>query len=129
MAKTKTTIKARELVEIVNSQALTIRAMMELLNLTDEQIQKKGIEIISRIKAMPLDPDDFYDDEDEYEEDDDFYEDEDELDDDDSEDYGDEEEAEYDFAAEANRLSKELKLKLNNSGTASHPVGAFIFGN
>ncbi len=116
--KQKSKIKLKELVEIVNSQALTIRAMIELLNLTDEQIQKKGFEIVQKMKAMPLNP--YEDDEDEFDEDD-------EIEDsyDDSDDY---EEEEFEDEAEGYDFQK-LKSKIGAAGAGAHPTGAFIFGN
>lgn len=122
-----------DLLEIVNSQALTIRAIMELLNITEEQVREKGLEIIKKLKmsAGPYDDDDdgFYDDD---EDDDDFEgEDYDENDfdhDDEDEDFDDSDEDlleddEYSF-----KQQEALKAKIGVSGISHHPAGAVFFG-
>jgi hypothetical protein len=123
---TKNTVTKTELLEIVNSQAITIRAIMELLNLTEEKVREKGIEIIKKLgmSAGPYDDDEdgFYDDEDDFDdEDDDDFDDEDDFEDDDSDE--DFEDDEYSF-----KQQEALKAKIGVSGISHHPAGAVFFG-
>jgi hypothetical protein len=113
--------KIAQMIVDINSQALTIKAIMELLNITDEQIRQKCVEIIEKLKASgPYDDDDEDYDDDSF--DDEDYDDDD-FDDDDSfdEDDFDDDEDGYDFQSD-------VKSSLNKSGITYHPAGAFIFG-
>jgi len=125
---TKNTVTKTELLEIVNSQALTIRAIMELLNLTEEQVREKGIEIFKKLSmsAGPYDDDEdgFYDEEDDFDdEDDDDFEDEDDDDFEDDDSDEDFEDDEYSF-----KQQEALKAKIGVSGISHHPAGAVFFG-
>lgn len=134
--KKKTTDVVRSLVRDLNAQALTIRAIMNLTNLSEEQIQKESMKILdelAKINALPpdlidgvdYDYDDDGGDEDEYDlpdDGDEYYDDEDESGDyDDDDDYDDSNDVSYGKAAQ----EKQISLK---SGVSHHPAGAFVFG-
>ena len=144
--KVKTSDVVRKLVRDVNAQALTIRAILNLTNLSDEQIQKESVRIISeytKVQALPpdlLEGEEDYDDEDDYDGDDNFPVDvdddnfpihDDDYQDDSDEDYDDEDYDENDF--DHNEDSVDLKKKDSgrismHGGVSHHPAGAFVFG-
>ncbi len=129
--KKKTTDVVRSLVRDLNAQALTIRAIMNLTNLSEEQIQKESMKILdelAKINALPpdlIDDVDYDDDEGEYDlpdDGDEYYDDEDESGDyGDDDDYDDSNDVSYGKAAQ----EKQISLK---SGVSHHPAGAFVFG-
>ncbi len=146
--KLKTSDVVRKLVSDVNAQALTIRAILNLTNLSDEQIQKESVRILNeytKVQALPPDllegeedyDDDDYDDDnfpvdvddDDFPVHDDDYQDD--SDDDYEEDYDGEDYDENDFDHDDNMV--DLKKKDSgrismHGGTSQHPKGAFVFG-
>ncbi len=155
--KLKTSDVVRKLVRDVNAQALTIRAILNLTNLSDEQIQKESVRIISeytKVQALPpdlLEGEEDYDSEDDYDGDDNFPVDvdddnfpihdddyQDDSDEDYDEDYDGEDYDENDFDHDQDSVDHEkdaVNLKNKNSGrismhggASSHPAGAFVFG-
>lgn len=146
--KLKTSDVVRKLVNDVNAQALTIRAILNLTNLSDEQIQKESVRILTeytKVQALPPDLLEGEDDDDfENYEDDNFPVDVDEDDypihDDDYGDYEDDSDSEYDedyeddsdnadYEEDTMDLKKKDSSRISmNGGASQHPVGAFVFG-
>jgi hypothetical protein len=150
--KLKTSDVVRKLVRDVNAQALTIRAILNLTNLSDEQIQKESVRILTeytKVQALPPDllegedDDDFENyeddnfpvdvDEDGYPIQDDDYQDdyEDDSDDDyeeDSDSYEDESDG-VDYEEDAVNLKNKTNGRISmHGGVSHHPAGAFVFG-
>lgn len=143
--KLKTSDVVRKLVRDVNAQALTIRAILNLTNLSDEQIQKESVRILTeytKVQALPpdllegeeeYDPDDYEDDnfsvdvdEDDYQ--DDYEDDSDDDYDEDSDSYEDDSEG-VDYEEDAVNLKNKANGRISlHGGVSRHPAGAFVFG-
>lgn len=150
--KLKTSDVVRKLVRDVNAQALTIRAILNLTNLSDEQIQKESVRILTEYTKVQALPPDLLEGEEEYDsddyEDDNFPVDVDEdgyaiHDDDYQDDYEDDSDDDYEeesdsYDDDSNSVDYEedaVDLKNKNNGRISmhggishHPAGAFVFG-
>lgn len=142
--KLKTSDVVRKLVRDVNAQALTIRAILNLTNLSDDEIQKESVRIITeytKVQALPpdlLEGEEDYDDEDDYDDDnfpvdvdDEDFPIHDDYEDDSDEDYEGEDydENDFDHEEDAVDLKKKDRGRISmHGGTSSHPAGAFVFG-
>lgn len=150
--KLKTSDVVRKLVRDVNAQALTIRAILNLTNLSDEQIQKESVRILTEYTKVQALPPDLIEGEDEDDsqnyEDDNFPVDVDEdgypiQDDDYQDDYEDDSDDDYEedsgsYEDDSDGVDYEedaVDLKNKNDGRISmhggvshHPAGAFVFG-